>query len=76
MNQLDRAAQELIRQLGDESERRQALLGAQDFPLNPMATRDMRLEAKRRALISRPDVSRAIDKVGRIESYPLENPVF
>jgi hypothetical protein len=27
-------------------------------------------------LISRPDVRRAIDKVGRVESYPLENPVF
>jgi tetratricopeptide (TPR) repeat protein len=76
MNQLDRAAQELIRQLGDESQRRQALLGAQDFPPNPMAPRDLRLEAKRRALISRPDVRRAIDKVGRIESYPFENPVF
>jgi tetratricopeptide (TPR) repeat protein len=76
MNQLDGAAQELIRQLRDENERREALLGAQDFPLHPLAARDMRLEAERRALISRPDVRRAIDKVGRVESYPLENPVF
>jgi hypothetical protein len=76
MNQLDGAAQELIRQLRDENERREALLGAQDFPLHPLAARDMRLEAERRALISRPDVRRAIDKVGRVESYPLENPLF
>jgi tetratricopeptide (TPR) repeat protein len=76
MNQLDGAAQELIRQLRDESERREALLGAQNFPPNPVAARDMRLETERRALISRPDVRKAIDKVGRVESYPFENTVF
>jgi hypothetical protein len=67
------AATELIRQLLDKDERQGALLGVQIFAPTPDTSRDIEIEARRRAVINRPDVQAAIQKVGRVDSYPLEN---
>jgi hypothetical protein len=72
VNQLDRAAYELITELMDTDQRQDALLSAQAFEPTPGTPRDMELAARRRAVITRPDVQAAIRKVGRVESYQLE----
>jgi hypothetical protein len=72
----DQAAQELIRQLRDERERQPALLEVQDYPRSPEPERDVQIAADLRALMTRPDVQKEIKKVGRVERYPLENPLF
>jgi beta-barrel assembly-enhancing protease len=70
---IDRAAAELIGQLLDKGQRQQALLGVQVFLPTPDTSRGMELEARRRAIINRPDVQAAIQKVGRVERYALGN---
>jgi beta-barrel assembly-enhancing protease len=72
-NQVDRAAAELIRELLDKYERQGALLSVQIFAPTPDTLRNRELESRRRAMINRPDVQAAIQKVGRVESYSLEN---
>lgn len=72
-NHVDREAAELIRELLDKDERQDALLSVQMFAPTPDTPRDMELEARRRAMINRPGVQAAIQKVGRVESYRLEN---
>jgi hypothetical protein len=72
-NHVDRAAAELIRQLLDKDERQDALLSVQIFASTPATPRDIELEARRRAMIDRPDVQAAIQKVGRVDSYRLGN---
>ncbi|MGB6310525.1 MAG: hypothetical protein WBF89_22310 [Steroidobacteraceae bacterium] len=74
VNQLDRAAQELVAELLDTAQRQDALLSIQSFAPTPGTTRDMELDARRRAVIARPDVQAVIRKVGRVESYSLEAP--
>jgi hypothetical protein len=76
MNQPDQAAHELISQLRDERERQQALLVVQYYPQSPETKRDAQIDAQLRALMIRPDVRREINKVGRIERYSLEDPLF
>jgi hypothetical protein len=66
----------LIGQLLDPAELPRALLDVQDYPGKLAAKGDVQLIAKLRAVIERADVRRAIDKVGRVEKYSLENPVF
>jgi hypothetical protein len=73
-NQLDQAARVLIAQLLDKDQRQAALLSVQGFAPIPGTPRDMTLAARRRAVIARPDVRAAIDKVGRVDSYRVEAP--
>jgi hypothetical protein len=72
VNQLDRAAHELVAELRDTGERQEALPGIQAFAPTPGTPRDVDFDAERQAVIARPDVQAAIRKVGRVESYPLE----
>jgi hypothetical protein len=72
-NRVDGAAAELIRELLDKYERQDALLSVQIFAPTPDTPRDMALEARRRAMIDRPDVQAAIQTVGRVDSYGLES---
>jgi len=72
VNQADRAARELIAELTNPVERQSALLGVQDFALTPSTPRDRAKDARRRSVIARADVQAEISKVGRIESYLLE----
>lgn len=73
-NRLDRAARELIVELRDSDEREDALLNIQAFAPTLQTPRDMDFDARRREVISRPEVQAEIRKVGRVESYPLEAP--
>ena len=73
-NQLRRAAHVLVAQLLDTSERQDALLSIQAFAPTPGTPRDMEIDARRRAVILRPDVQAATKKVGRVDSYRLEAP--
>ena len=73
-NQQSRAAAELVRRLLDKDLRQDALLEAQDFAPTPGTPHDMELDARERALLTRPEVRAAIAKVGRVASYPLEAP--
>jgi tetratricopeptide (TPR) repeat protein len=72
VNQLDRAARELVAELRNTAERQDALLSIQTFAATPGTPRTMELDARRRAVIARPEVQEEIRKVGRVESYPLE----
>jgi hypothetical protein len=74
VNQQDRAAADLVGRLLDPELRQEALLGVQDFAPAPGTPRDRELDARGRALLTRPEVRAAIDKVGRVASYPLEAP--
>ena len=74
VNQQDRAAADLVRRLRDKNLRQEALLGVQDFAPAPGTPRDEEMDARERALLTRPEVRAAIEKVGRVESYPLEAP--
>jgi hypothetical protein len=72
VNQPERAARELIAELTNPVERQSALLSVQDFVPAPSTPRDRDKDARRRSVIARSDVQAEISKVGRIESYPLE----
>jgi hypothetical protein len=74
VNRLDQAAHELIAQLLDKEQRQEALLSVQGFAPPPGTPRDMTLDARRHAVIARPDVQAVIERVGRIESYRVEEP--
>jgi hypothetical protein len=74
-NQLHRAARVLVAQLLDTSERQDALLGVQAFAPTPGTPRDMEIDARHRAVMLRPEVQAAIQKVGRVDSYRLEAPL-
>jgi hypothetical protein len=72
VNQLDRAAHELVSQLLDVDQRQRTLLGVQAFAPAPGTQRDTELDARQRAVIAGSEVQAAIRKVGRAESYRLE----
>jgi tetratricopeptide (TPR) repeat protein len=74
VNQLDRAARELVVELRDSAERQDALLSIQDFAPTPGTPRDMDFDARHRKVIADPGVQAEIRKVGRVESYPVESP--
>jgi tetratricopeptide (TPR) repeat protein len=74
VNQQRQAAAELVRRLLDKDLRQDALLGVQNFAPTPETRREMELDARDRALLTRPEVRAAIEKVGRVASYPLEAP--
>jgi hypothetical protein len=72
VDQPDRAAQVLIGRLLDEAQRRKALLSVQTYAPTPGTPLEMLWHSRRRAIIARSDVQAAIKKVGRVESYNLE----
>jgi tetratricopeptide (TPR) repeat protein len=72
VNQLDRAASELVAELFDKDQRQDALEHLQHYAPTPGTQRHMDREARRRAVIARPEVQAAIRAVGRVETYPLE----
>jgi hypothetical protein len=51
----------------DKGQRQDALLSVQSFAPMQGTPRDMDLEARRRAVITRPEVQAAIRQVGRVE---------
>jgi beta-barrel assembly-enhancing protease len=74
MNDQDRAAHVLVRQLLDPHQRQDSLTRVQDFALPPQTPRGMELTSRWRQVIARKEVQAAIHKVGRVESYHLEAP--
>ena len=74
VNQPDKAAELLLARLRDPGNRMDALETVQTYVEPPATPRRMQLDARWQALIARPDVRAAIDKVGRIDSYHLEPP--
>jgi beta-barrel assembly-enhancing protease len=75
-NELDRAAQELRRQLADPVTRQEALGVVQTYALEPATPRDLEMRARWQSVLARQDVQKAIDKVGRTETYDLEGALF
>lgn len=72
MDDQESAAALLIQRLEDPKTRGAALMWVQSRPEQPGPTAvDLKHRAHRRALLSRPDVRAAIDKVGRIEELPI-----
>jgi hypothetical protein len=74
--QLDRAAQELRRQLADPAARQEALGVVQTYALEPATPRDLQMRARWQSVLAREDVQKAIEKVGRTDSYDLEGALF
>jgi hypothetical protein len=75
-NQLDRAAEELRRQLLDPGTRQSALGNVQTFTPEPATPRDLEMRARWQSVLARPDVQSAIARVGRMASYDLEGSLF
>jgi hypothetical protein len=75
-NQLGGAAQELRRQLADPETRQEALGVVQSYALEPATPRDLEMRARWQSVRARQDVQKAIEKVGRAESYDLEGSLF
>ncbi|MGC1520558.1 MAG: hypothetical protein WA803_03365, partial [Steroidobacteraceae bacterium] len=72
VNQLDRAADELVEELRDSDQREEALEHVQDYAPTPGTARDLDWDTQRGAVIAKPEVQAAIHSVGRVEAYPLE----
>lgn len=70
--QVERAAKFLIERLQDVDQRAAALLSVQTYGTWRKTTRMLEFDARRRATLARADVQRAIQKVGRVESFNLE----
>ena len=75
-NQLDRAAEELRRQLLDPDTRQSALGNVQTYLPDQATPRDLEMRARWRSVLARPEVQSAIARVGRVESYHLEGSLF
>jgi tetratricopeptide (TPR) repeat protein len=75
-NQLDRAARELRRQLAEPVTRQEALGVVQTYAPQPATPRDLEMRARWQSVLARRDVQKAIEKVGRAESYDLEGALF
>jgi beta-barrel assembly-enhancing protease len=75
-NQLDRAAEELRRQLLDPDTRQNALGNVQTYTPEPATPRDLEMRARWLSVRARPDVQQAIAKVGRVASYDMEGSLF
>jgi tetratricopeptide (TPR) repeat protein len=74
VDQPDKAAAWLVSRLLDPTDRMDALESIQTYVQPPETPHRLELDARWRALIARPEVQSAADKVGRIESYHLEPP--
>jgi len=75
-NRLDRAAEELRRQLLDPDTRQNALGNVQTYTPEQATPRDLEMRARWQSVLDRPDVQRAIAKVGRVASYDMEGSPF
>lgn len=73
-NQIDRAALVLVGQVLDPDQRQEALARVQDYALPPQTPREMEITSRWREVLARREVQAAIHKVGRVESYHLEQP--
>jgi tetratricopeptide (TPR) repeat protein len=71
-NQLDRAAKLLLERLRDRKQRTQALVDVQTYAAPLRTPRQVTYESRWDAVIARPDVRAAIQRVGRIEKYRVE----
>jgi beta-barrel assembly-enhancing protease len=72
MNDAETAAKWLIERLEDSDQRSATLLTIQEYAVARETARQAELRKRRTALLARPDVLAAIEKVGRIESYKVE----
>lgn len=70
-NRMDDAAASLISQLQDPMERGSALRDLQELREGPPLPANATLDARYRALAQRADVQATVNRVGRIETYPL-----
>jgi hypothetical protein len=75
-NQLDPAAEELRRELGDSDTRQDALGNVQTYAPQQATPRDLQMRARWQSVLARPDVRHAIAKVGRVQSYDMEGSLF
>jgi hypothetical protein len=75
-NRLDRAAEELRRQLLDPDTRQNALGNVQTYTPEQATPRDLEMRARWQSVLARPDVQQAIATVGRVESYDMEGAPF
>jgi hypothetical protein len=71
-NQLDRAAQELRRELAESDTRQQALDSVQIYLPEPGTPRELEMRTRWQSVLARPDVQTAIARVGRVDSYDLD----
>jgi len=74
VNQLDKAAELLVTRLHDPRDRLDTLETIQTYVEPPATPRRMELDARWQAVLARPEVQSAANKVGRIDSYHLEPP--
>jgi tetratricopeptide (TPR) repeat protein len=72
VNDPDRAARFLIERLQDVDQRAAALLSAQSYGSWHETPRMLKFDAHWRAILARADVQEAIQRVGRVESFHLE----
>jgi beta-barrel assembly-enhancing protease len=73
-NQLDDAADLMKAQLQDPRRRQEVLLRLQDFASYPEPEWTLKNQARWHEVVARKSVQAAINKVGRVESYHLEEP--
>ncbi|HET6545798.1 MAG TPA: hypothetical protein VFG55_03535 [Rhodanobacteraceae bacterium] len=73
-NRLDEASDLLIERLRNDSWRRAAVAAMQDYAAIARSPRQQQVETHLRAVIARPQVQRALDKVGRIIAVHLAPP--
>ena len=71
-NQPDRAAKLLLERLRDKDQRPAVLASVQTYAVPPRTPRKIELEARWRTVLARQDVHAAIQQVGRVEQYKLE----
>jgi hypothetical protein len=72
MNDAETAAKWLIERLEDKDLNSAALLSIQEYAVPRETTRQTELRKRRREMMARADVQAEIPKVGRIESYKIE----
>jgi hypothetical protein len=72
MSDSETAAKWLIERLEDRDLRSATLLSIQDYAVPVRTPRQAELDKRKRAMIERPEVQAAIQKVGRIERYKFE----
>jgi len=69
--QRDQAAGVFIDRLNDTARRASALAEVQEYADIPQTPNDARIATERKALLDRPDVRAALERVGRVERFAL-----
>lgn len=75
-DRLDRAAEELQRQLLAPDTRQDALGNVQTYAPEPGTPRDLEMRQRWQSVLARADVQRVIVRVGRAERYDLQGSLF